>query len=112
MNIGLPIDLNGVTDKPPGHEYGTVYQARKLVNFGLSESNELITGLTLVVVRQGNRYDGLQENISNLGNEFTCVLPEEGLIEGFLYISEEVCTSTDWETGYCDDTELYIRRVL
>ena len=111
----LKIDLSTIInfeEKESFVKRGNIYQARKSTEFGLSASNEFIVGLTLVAVSEGNWYDALQENISNIGNEFVCHLPEEGFIEGAYYMTEEVCTSTDWETGYCDDTEVYIRRVL
>ena len=92
--------------------YGNIYKAIKTISFGISINNKFITGLTLICVSEGNHYDSLEENISNWGSEFSCILPNEGLIEGAYYESNEICTSTDWETGYCDDTEVHIKRVL
>lgn len=92
--------------------YSHIYRAKKTDDFGLSADNNFVVGLTLAVVSEGNNYDSLKENIANIGAEFICHLPKEGLIEGAYYEAYEVCSSYDWETGYCDDTEVYIRRVL
>ena len=94
------------------NKYSHIYKAVRSAEFGLSVENVFITGLELIVVSKGNWYDSLEENISNIGNEFICRLPKEGLIEGAYYESYEVCTATDWETSYCDETEVYIKRVL
>jgi len=89
-----------------------IYRAKRTNSFGMSVEGEFIAGLTLVIVSRGNGYDSLVENIANSWSEFSCTLPKEGLIEGAYYEANEICTSTDWETGYCDDTEVYIERVL
>ena len=97
----------------PAEKFSNIYKAKKTSEFGISESSAFITGLTLEMVSEGTYpYDSLKENISNVGSEFICNLPTEGLIEGAYYEVNEVCTSTDWETGYCDDTEVNIVRVL
>lgn len=92
--------------------FGHIYKAKRSASFGLTEDGILIAGLELIIVDIGNGYDSLQEMISNVGSEFICNLPSEGLVEGAYYESYELCTSTDWESGYCDDTEIYIKRVL
>jgi len=95
------------------HErYGNIYRAKRVGDFGLSVNNEFVTGLTLVPVVEGNWYDALEENIDGVGNEFICHVPEEGLVEGSYYEAYEVCTSVDWESGWCDETEVYIKKVV
>jgi hypothetical protein len=79
---------------------------------GLTYDNEIVSGLKLSMVSYGSDYNALHEAIDNVGIEMTCNMPTEGLEEGCYYEITEKCTSVDWETGYCDDTELYIIKVL
>lgn len=117
MNIGKGLLINLLSksvfnNTEKAEKFGHIYKAKKVNEFGIIDGDTLITGLILEIVSEGNWYDPLQENISNWSDTFICHLPNEGLIEGAYYEAKEVCTSTDWETGYCDDTEVYIERVL
>ena len=108
----IPLDVLKMLEEPVSDsKYGHIYKAVTSQDYGISESNELLTGIKLERVRRGNYYDGLEELVANVGNEFPCTFPEEGLIIGQYYTATERCTSTDWETGLCDDTELFIERI-
>jgi len=72
--------------------------------------DSLIFGIELIAFK-ANEYDALSEFISLGGAEAMIILPDEGLISGCYYEPYEICSSTDWESGVCDETELHIKRV-
>ncbi len=99
-------------DEPKEEEYfPDIYRAMPTIEVGLTLDNEIVSGLKLSKVAHGSTYDALQNTIENVGIELVCNMPVDGLEEGGYYEIIEKCTSVDWETGYCDDTELYVNKV-
>jgi len=98
--------------EPEEEFFPCIYKAIPTREIGVTIDNEVVSGLKLSMVAYGSGYNALQEAIENVGVEMTCNMPVEGLEEGRYYEITEKCTSVDWETGYCDDTELYVNKVL
>ncbi len=98
--------------EPDKDLHNSIYRADKLNGWGVSSYDELVSGLTLVCVFEGNCYDPLHDYIRDLGNEFNCVLPGEGLIEGAFYETENSYAGGDYFSGDCDGTDLKIVRIL
>jgi len=76
---------------------------------GINYDGENITGLKLVLVSYGTPF---QEARFNFGTVLICNLPVNGLEKGCYYEIIEKCVSTDWESGNCDETELFANKVL
>lgn len=107
----LGIKLGMLDDTPQCDNYPHIYRAipHKLV--GADCNGDLVFGLTLKVVSEGNDYDSLREEWGNIQAEADIVMPEEGLIEGAYYASHTITTVSG---QYGDDYEyqVHVRRVL
>ncbi len=106
------IEINLLENVDPHKYYSHIYKAVKSSKFGISKEGSVIFGLELVIVSRGNETDGVEEEIQMMGTETLLTLPEEGIIENAYYENSTKCISTDWETGYCDDVETTLYRVL
>lgn len=95
-------------EKPPVISY---YKAVEASNYGVNVDKQAVFGLTLIPVEGQYGYDPLHENIMNIGNEAEITYPDEGLEKDAIYLVTEQCSSYEWESGLCDDTELFITKV-
>ena len=89
----------------------SVFVAVKASAYGVNIDNQAVFGLTLEPDGDEYGYNPITENVINIGAEANMIYPEEGLIEGEKYLVQETCTSYDWQTGYCEDTEVVISKL-
>lgn len=88
----------------------SMFIAVKANAYGVNIDDQAVFGLTLEPYGGEYGYNPISEAVSIIGNEADIAYPEEGLVEGEKYLVQEICTSTDRETGYCDDTKIIISK--
>lgn len=100
-------------EDPKGY-FSHIYRAYKSNQFGMTEDMQLVCGLVLGIANHGNGWDALEDMIENTGGDCIefIIFPEEGLIEGAYYESRVVNESRDWESGFVDDWDVEIVRIL
>ncbi len=97
--------------------YQPLYKAVPSTNskhgFGIGQDGLIYCGLVLVPVELNNDglrkekyYDALADEIDNVGNEASFILPKKGLILDHLYKPRVINVSYDYETGYPDDWDV------
>lgn len=70
-------------------------------NFGMSDNNQIISGLALVPYCD-TQFDFVAEDVMNVGAEASFLIPDT-LIDGGVYRATMTNISRDWETGHVED---------
>ncbi len=112
----MKIELSNLFD-PPEKENDYIYELFPTIKIGGSSYSEgrasIIVGYELRAT-QGNGYDLIDEEISNIGVETaieSLIFPDEGLIYGKKYQARATNLSRDWESGQIDDYNIELFEV-